>query len=415
MLSAIFDVALGLILVFLVMSVVASSVSEYIGNILQRRAWNLERFFEGVLLGTNIKTVEDLYNKTLLAAQTQNGRRPSYLKAEDFAQALIDSLAAKYLPAGSPAAQAMATADPTMDEWATIVNILWNQRLDISDKLHKMTWPEHVKHWLRTLAGRLPLHVGNPLPLAQVLSAMINQAKGDEQMVRKQIETWYDNSMERVSGWYKGQTQVILLIIGVTLAATLNIDTLAISNSLLQNPAVRAIVDDAAKAMSSSDANAPSSPLQVTAYLQKLNLPIGWPDPNLPPNAGSEWWLHKLLGILITGFAVSQGAPFWFDMLNKVTNLRSGGNPPATAMASAAQTASTQAVVAQATVAQAQASTAVSQANTATAQADTATVQANVAQAQFDPGASGASGNLATSTAPATPPDPVSNASPGLG
>src|SRR5579864_4058055 len=105
MLSAILDVAIGLILVFLVLSVVASSVSEYIGTLLQRRAWNLERFLESVLLGSGIRVFEDFYTKTLLATQTQNGHRLAYLKAEDFAQALIDSVTAKYLPVSSTGAR----------------------------------------------------------------------------------------------------------------------------------------------------------------------------------------------------------------------------------------------------------------------------------------------------------------------
>jgi hypothetical protein len=380
MLSAIFDVALGLILVFLVMSVVASSISEYITNLFQRRAWNLERFLESVLMGTGIKLVEDFYNKTMLATQAQNGRRPSYLKAEDFTQALISSLAAKYLPEDSPARQAMVVADPTLEEWAQIVHILWNDKLDITDKLTKLTWAEKLRRQLQKMRKLPPIHIGKPLPLAQVLSAMINQAKGDDQQVRKQIETWYDNSMARVSGWYKGQTQLILLVIGIVLAGVLNVDTIAISNSLLQNPAVRAVVDDAAKNMSNSTSSSPTTPTQVTAYLEKLNLPISWPDPNMPANAGTDWWLHKLLGIVITGLAISQGAPFWFDMLNKVTNLRSGGSAPPTAQASAAQAANTQAVVAQATVAQAQAVTAVAQSSTAQSQQSIAQSQASSVQ-----------------------------------
>ena len=373
MLSAIFDVALGLILVFLVLSIVASSVSEYLGNMLQRRAWNLERFLEGVLVGTGINLFEDFYNRTLISTLSQNGHRPSYLKSEDFAQALIDILTYKFLPKDSPAAQAMATADPSLEEWGQIVYSLWNDKIKITDQMHRLSWQEHLQRFIRRLRSIAPPSIGNKLPLAEVLSAMVNQAYGDEQKIRKQIETWYDNSMNRVSGWYKGQTQIILLLIGIALAAVLNIDTISISNSLLQNPAVRAVVDDAAKNMGNSTAGAPTTPEQVNTYLQKLNLPIGWPDPGMPANPGSEWWLHKLLGILITGFAVSQGAPFWFDLLNKITNLRSGGVAPATAQQSAVQSATTNSAIAQAT-------TAVAQANTAQSQADTAQAQAVQAQ-----------------------------------
>ena len=45
------------------------------------------------------------------------------------------------------------------------------------------------------------------------------------------------------------------------------------------------------------------------------------------PTTPEDWWL-KLLGLLITIGAISQGAPFWFDILNKVTNLRAAGRPP---------------------------------------------------------------------------------------
>jgi len=36
----------------------------------------------------------------------------------------------------------------------------------------------------------------------------------------------------------------------------------------------------------------------------------------------------KLMGLFLTTGAVSLGAPFWFDVLNKLVNLRSSGNRP---------------------------------------------------------------------------------------
>ncbi|MHB8628434.1 MAG: hypothetical protein ACYDBJ_14950 [Aggregatilineales bacterium] len=336
MLSAILDVAIGLILVFLVLSVVTSSVSEYIGSLIERRAWNLERFLENVLLGSGIRVIEDFYNKTLLATQTQNGHRPSYLKAEDFAQALIDSVTAKYLPPSSPAAQPNAAADPSMTEWTAIVNDLWNIRLNETHVISKLSWVERLVHLWKAMRGKpVPPPTGKP-PLAQVLSAMINQANGDATKIRKQLQTWYDNSMDRVSGWYKGQTQLLLLVIGLALAIVMNIDTLSITNSLLQNPAIRSTADQLAQKVSSPTDPALSS---LSGYLSQLNVPLGWPDPSWSAHPQLEfdfdWWLKKIIGLLVTAFAVSQGAPFWFDLLNKITNLRSAGPKPDTAVASA--------------------------------------------------------------------------------
>jgi hypothetical protein len=39
-------------------------------------------------------------------------------------------------------------------------------------------------------------------------------------------------------------------------------------------------------------------------------------------------WVSKLAGLLITTIAVSMGAPFWFELLNKVVNLRTAGKKP---------------------------------------------------------------------------------------
>ena len=38
----------------------------------------------------------------------------------------------------------------------------------------------------------------------------------------------------------------------------------------------------------------------------------------------------KILGLLLTAVAVTQGAPFWFDLIKKLSNPRSSGPVPAT-------------------------------------------------------------------------------------
>jgi hypothetical protein len=46
-------------------------------------------------------------------------------------------------------------------------------------------------------------------------------------------------------------------------------------------------------------------------------------------NGNTEWqlWFIKLAGLLLTGLAISQGAPFWFDILNKFMVIRSTVKP----------------------------------------------------------------------------------------
>ena len=59
-----------------------------------------------------------------------------------------------------------------------------------------------------------------------------------------------------------------------------------------------------------------------------------YPIINAPLFTDVAGWLSKLLGILITAIASSQGAPFWFDVLKKVINVRLTGLNPSEAQKS---------------------------------------------------------------------------------
>jgi hypothetical protein len=84
--------------------------------------------------------------------------------------------------------------------------------------------------------------------------------------------------------------------------------------------------------------------MQALRCLSQLSLPLGWTEgwpgpagnPLLPAtqrfDAGqwNGWWrfvLQPLIGLLLTAFAVTLGAPFWFDTLNRLTSLRSTLKP----------------------------------------------------------------------------------------
>ena len=66
---------------------------------------------------------------------------------------------------------------------------------------------------------------------------------------------------------------------------------------------------------------------ELNKELRQTGIPIGWSVENIKLY---NFWdiLKKIGGLLLTVFAVSLGAPFWFDILNKLANLRSSGNKP---------------------------------------------------------------------------------------
>src|SRR5437867_3218161 len=68
--------------------------------------------------------------------------------------------------------------------------------------------------------------------VGKVVTTLLEDVRGEEQRLRQRVERWYDDAMERVSGWYKRRVQVALALIGLVVAITLNADTLQIVRTL---------------------------------------------------------------------------------------------------------------------------------------------------------------------------------------
>jgi hypothetical protein len=63
--------------------------------------------------------------------------------------------------------------------------------------------------------------------------------------------------------------------------------------------------------------------------IKASGIPVGWTRDDLRISKFRDI-IKKIGGLLLTAFAVSMGAPFWFDVLSKLSNLRSSGNKPIT-------------------------------------------------------------------------------------
>ena len=164
------------------------------------------------------------------------------------------------------------------------------------------------------------------------------------------IETWYNELMERVALWYKKITRRRLFILGVLLAALLNVDSIQLFQQFDSNPASKnaliayytknkAQLEAKADALKSDTAKKTTAPAQVNTELKTTTdslaslsktaaLPIGI-SKNLyfslrdDGNKNDPWLaLVKIIGILISGLAASFGAPFWFDFLKKIYTVR---------------------------------------------------------------------------------------------
>jgi hypothetical protein len=161
---------------------------------------------------------------------------------------------------------------------------------------------------------------------------MTDVAGDDIGKLKKSLQNWFNSAMDRVSGWYKYRTQWMLFGIGLVLAATLNADTIRIVKQLSRDPTLRqSIVAAAQSAKPSDNKRGESIKDQIQqaqteiSNIQSIGIPLGWAGTRRPSSYGE--WLQVSGGWLLTAVAISLGAPFWFDMLNKLMVVRSTVKP----------------------------------------------------------------------------------------
>jgi hypothetical protein len=363
--SDILDIVIGMVFVFLLLSVVCSGINEFLEALVKNRARDLERGIRELIGDPENTTnfVEKIYNHGLVnslfkGCYSPDKKRnlPSYIPSANFALAVID------LIQNPPAA-----------------------------------------------GIKLPPNV------QKAYDIFSRQAAGDAAKLQASLEDWFNTGMDRVSGWYKRRSQWILVSLGLIVAVALNADAVLIARTLSNDASLRQGLVAAAQArashpltaaaaaspasspstaqpaaspaaanpaapvstapastapnpgpaagQSSAPASAPaSSPAsgpaaapagtltadsaqiqQDVAALSSIGLPIGWHRPpgkgaplsslpvtslfTLAVHAAPRQVKRHLFGWLLTAIAVSMGAPFWFDLLGKIITVRSTLKP----------------------------------------------------------------------------------------
>jgi hypothetical protein len=322
-LDAILEVAIGLVFAWLVLSIGTMQVQEWISALLSWRARFLEQQLLNMLGSKDL--VERFYAHPLIRSISPPGkkpgevRRPSYIPAQRFAAALLEIL----LSAGQPSSGASG--------------------LDIREGLR------NLRQTSPAVAAVLEQKFPN-------LEASLERGELNLTIWRAQLEEWFNDAMDRLSGAYKRRAQLCSLFIGLGLALLFNVDTVAIARQLWREPTLRQVIAQQAASQSAID---PSTGVkQVRQYVDMLGLPVGWSvrapagdeqcgwqlgQPVYPavwvggecrllstlPRMDDPWgWLFKIIGIFLSGLAATQGAPFWFDVLQRLVNLRSAGPVP---------------------------------------------------------------------------------------
>lgn len=146
-----------------------------------------------------------------------------------------------------------------------------------------------------------------------------------------QIQGWYTEMEERLTFWYKKQTRMRLFILGSLLALFLNFDSIELFKHINKYPAVQTELaiyyEKNAEVLMETSQQADDPEVRgkfnadMKSLSKELKLPVGW-EYNVFSRHPDSWnllfYLLKFLGVLLSGFAASFGAPFWFELFKKL-------------------------------------------------------------------------------------------------
>lgn len=311
---AILSTVIGIVFVMLLFSLLASTILELIAGFLSLRGKQLVNAIKGMVGSeTSEQFIEHPFFQQLAMGSRQKlkikGKKralPSYINANTFSAILMD-----------------------------IMDI--DSKTDVEAKIESL--PDG--------------------PSKQLAKFLYKQSNGELVDLKKKVEGWFSEVMDRASGAYKRTAHRWLLGIGLVLAVLFNADVINIYHNLSINASLSNMIADQATTFVNTQP-APTAPNldnpDITAARQKIGtlvndnisalespLGLGWDSVDWS-EVDFRWWLYKIIGWLTTALGVSMGATFWFEALKRLVSLRSAGPPPqasAPAPANAEQPAAT--------------------------------------------------------------------------
>lgn len=228
--------------------------------------------------------------------------------------------------------------------------------------------------------------------LARRAQNRVQSTQNSVEHFREEVALWFDDSMSRASGVYKRNAKGVAIIVGIAIAMFTNSDTFHIFNRIASDESLRKVITDRASQIAPSQDSRPDAVRQdlerlkdeTEGVLADIALPITWNPSNLSRQLGcpyapsttdlrpgedkiyslltrDQWndlykaclgidtvpentsiplqvvqmigakplgFFRMVSGWLVSGIAISMGAPFWFDLLGKVVNVRNTGSKP---------------------------------------------------------------------------------------
>lgn len=334
-LDAILEVAIGLVFAWLVLSVATMEIQNWITQRLETRAQFLEQSILEMFKNEQ-SLVEQFYNHPAiveLCKVDKKGRlkKPASIPPAVFAEAALEVL----LNAGKSGQEVP-------------VNAMSFGLMASSVEETKAISPDIARLMDRLFPQTAQMSAPG---VSYGLEDYVDKVKE----YRANVERWFNTVMGQASSWYKENALAWAFAIGLVLSIVFNIDTINITQKLWREPTIRQAL--VAQAANFELQEGTGNITQVPGYFDSLAIPIGWttipaadvsackqritPEGqfsfwvggecrvlvNVPVVTDMGGWLLKAVGFVLSAFAARQGAPFWYDVLKKLINIREATKP----------------------------------------------------------------------------------------
>jgi hypothetical protein len=284
----ILEVVVGLVLVYYVMGLVVSTVTQIINESLETRGAALEMYLKKI---AGDKTL-DLTNLPQIKAL----RPIRYANWWNVFGAGIEEKRVEKIPA------------------STLVDAFF----DLSGLSCKATYTADE---LAAVLNQLPESDGK-----RAMLAWVEKGVTDLDQLRGRASDYFNGILCQAQATFKARARSIVIILSLLVTLVLGTDTIQLAKDLWSDSALRALANEQAQLVASQP-NATGDVTQVKSLFDSLSaysLRIGWwQGQQMPAGTTFMGWAGfvglKLAGLLITAIAVSQGSSFWYDVLKKLT------------------------------------------------------------------------------------------------
>ena len=410
--AAIVEVIVGMIFVYILLSILVTELNSFLSRAMRMRARNLRNTLDGIIQDPAMRA--KVYTHPLIqlvkADPVPPNRRITELEAQNIAGAAIGTV--DWIEPATFVDVVIKTVKVESDQqiFGDLINIvdgmpagperrglrlMVNRVVSTGNGLpelrQSLRFVQHrrarsalsdVLNQIDDQMGQLGLQPTNEAAVMagvlqqdnpyfrNALSAVMASAQTVDE-VRANLENWFNSAMTRASASYAAKMKTLSVFVALTIALSVNIDTLHIARTLWEDPIRRQQIssevsfsvqsgqlqsevsgaaegDAGYTAMQAQNDGGAEDVIATGAELanrlqdiQNLRLPIGWfiedvsayasdhparANPNnlwnyFPENNPESWvgmLLGKLLGIAATVIAAAQGAPFWFGIVNRI-------------------------------------------------------------------------------------------------